>query len=76
MVKEILSRIGDTDFAIPTGDIPRCSHRGSPLIPNVWRNKNFVEKPWLEKYQMLNDFLDAYRGKKMLSLSPALANSV
>jgi hypothetical protein len=30
--------------------------------------KNFVEKLWLEKYDMLNDFLDANRGKKMLFL--------
>jgi NAD-dependent SIR2 family protein deacetylase len=67
-VKEILSRIGDTDFAIPTADIPRCPHCGSPLIPNVRRDKRFVEKPWLEKYEMLNDFLDTNRGKKMLFL--------
>jgi NAD-dependent SIR2 family protein deacetylase len=67
-VKEILSRIGDTDFAIPAADIPRCPHCGSPLILNVRRNKEFVEKPWLKKYEMLNDFLDANRGKKMLFL--------
>jgi NAD-dependent SIR2 family protein deacetylase len=67
-VKEILSRIGDTDFAIPAEDIPRCPHCGSPLIPNVRRSKNFVGKPWTEKYEMLNDFLDANRGKKMLFL--------
>jgi hypothetical protein len=34
----------------------------------VRRTKKFVEKPWLEKYEMLNDFLDANRGKKMLFL--------
>jgi hypothetical protein len=34
----------------------------------VRRTKNFVEKPWIEKYQMLNDFLAANRGKKMLFL--------
>jgi hypothetical protein len=34
----------------------------------VRRDKRFVEKPWLEKYEMLNDFLDANRGKKMLFL--------
>jgi NAD-dependent SIR2 family protein deacetylase len=67
-VKEILSHIGDTDFAIPTADIPRCPHCGSPLIPNVRRDKRFVEKPWLEKYEMINDFLDTNRGKKMLFL--------
>jgi NAD-dependent SIR2 family protein deacetylase len=67
-VKEILSHIGDTDFAIPAVDIPHCPHCGSPLIPNVRRNKNFAGKPWLEKYEMLNDFLDANRGKKMLFL--------
>jgi NAD-dependent SIR2 family protein deacetylase len=67
-IKEILSHIGNTDFAIPAADIPRCPHCGSPLIPNVRRNKNFVEKPWLEKHEMLNDFLDANRGKKMLFL--------
>jgi NAD-dependent SIR2 family protein deacetylase len=67
-VKEILSHIGDTDFAIPSADIPRCPHCGSPLIPNVRRTKKFVEKPWLEKYEMLNDFLGANRGKKMLFL--------
>jgi NAD-dependent SIR2 family protein deacetylase len=67
-VKEIRSHIGDTDFAIPAADIPRCPHCGSPLIPNVRRGKNFVGKPWIEKYEMLNDFLDANRGKKMLFL--------
>jgi NAD-dependent SIR2 family protein deacetylase len=67
-VKEILSHIRDTDFSIPAAAIPRCPHCGNPLIPNVRRNKNFVEKPWLEKYEMLNDFLDANRGKKMLFL--------
>jgi NAD-dependent SIR2 family protein deacetylase len=67
-VKEILSHIGDTDFAIPAADIPRCPHCGSPLIPNVRRSKNFVGKPWIKKYEMLNDFLDANRGKKMLFL--------
>jgi NAD-dependent SIR2 family protein deacetylase len=67
-VKEIRSHIGDTGFAIPTEDIPRCPHCGDPLIPNVRRDKRFVEKPWLEKYEMLNDFLDANRGKKMLFL--------
>jgi hypothetical protein len=34
----------------------------------VRRGKNFVEKTWIEKYGMLNDFLDANRGKKMLFL--------
>jgi NAD-dependent SIR2 family protein deacetylase len=67
-VKKILSRIGDTDFAISAADIPRCPHCDSPLIPNVRRIKNFVGKPWIEKYKMLNDFLDANRGKKMLFL--------
>jgi NAD-dependent SIR2 family protein deacetylase len=67
-VKELRSRIGDTDFAIPPEDIPRCPHCGSPLIPNVRRDNRFVENPWLEKYDMLNDFLDANRGKKMLFL--------
>jgi NAD-dependent SIR2 family protein deacetylase len=67
-VKDILSRIGATDFAAPVADIPRCPHCGSPLIPNVRQNKNFVGKPWLEKYEMLNDFLEANRGKKMLFL--------
>jgi NAD-dependent SIR2 family protein deacetylase len=67
-VKEITSHIGDTDFTIPAADIPHCPHCGSPLIPNVRRNKNFVGKPWIEKYEMLNDFLDANRGKKMLFL--------
>jgi NAD-dependent SIR2 family protein deacetylase len=67
-VKEICSHIGDTDFAMPAADIPCCPHCGSPLIPNIRRNKNFVEKPWLEKFEMLNDFLDTNRGKKMLFL--------
>ncbi|MDR1324967.1 MAG: hypothetical protein LBK00_02905 [Treponema sp.] len=67
-VKQILSHIGDNDFSIPTADIPRCPHCGSPLVPNVRMNKIFVEKPWIEKYDMLNDFLDANRGKKMLFL--------
>jgi NAD-dependent SIR2 family protein deacetylase len=67
-VKQILSHISDTDFAIPSAGIPRCPHCGSPLVPNVRRNKKIVEKPWLEKYEMLNDFLDANRGKKMLFL--------
>jgi NAD-dependent SIR2 family protein deacetylase len=67
-IKQILSHIGDTDFSIPTTDIPRCPHCGSPLVPNVRMNKIFVEKPWIEKYEMLNDFLDANRGKKMLFL--------
>jgi NAD-dependent SIR2 family protein deacetylase len=67
-VKQILSHIGDTDFTIPTADIPHCPHCGSLLVPNVRRGKNFVEKPWIEKYEMLNDFLDANRGKKMLFL--------
>jgi NAD-dependent SIR2 family protein deacetylase len=67
-VKQILSRIGDTDFAIPSADIPRCPHCGSPLVPNVRMNKIFVENPWIEKYEMLNSFLDANRGKKMLFL--------
>jgi NAD-dependent SIR2 family protein deacetylase len=67
-VKKTLSRVGDTDFAIPAADIPHCPHCGNPLIPNVRRNKNFVGKPWMEKYEMLNDFLDANRGKKMLFL--------
>jgi NAD-dependent SIR2 family protein deacetylase len=67
-VKKILSHIGDTDFAIPAEDIPRCPRCGSPLIPNVRRDKRFVGKPWLEKYEMLNDFLYANRGKKMLFL--------
>jgi NAD-dependent SIR2 family protein deacetylase len=65
---DIFSRIGEADFVIPAEDIPRCPHCGNPLIPNVRRNKNFVGKPWLEKYEMLNDFLDANRGKKMLFL--------
>ena len=67
-VKELRSHIGDTDFAIPAVDIPRCPHCNSPLIPNVRRTKNFVENTWIEKYQMLNDFLAANRGKKMLFL--------
>jgi NAD-dependent SIR2 family protein deacetylase len=67
-VKGICSRIGDNDFSIPAADIPHCPHCGSPLIPNVRRGKNFVGKPWIEKYEMLNDFLDANRGKKMLFL--------
>jgi NAD-dependent SIR2 family protein deacetylase len=67
-VKELISRIGDTDFALPAAHIPRCPHCGSPLIPNVRRNDKFVEKPWIEKYQMLNDFLAANRGKKILFL--------
>jgi NAD-dependent SIR2 family protein deacetylase len=67
-VKEIISYIGDTDFAIPSADIPRCPHFGSPLLPNVRRSKKFVGKPWIEKYDMINDFLDANRGKKMLFL--------
>ena len=67
-VKELRSHIGDTDFAIPAVDIPRCPHCNSPLIPNVRRTKNFVEKPWIERYQMLNDFLAVNRGKKMLFL--------
>jgi hypothetical protein len=67
-VKEILSRIGDTDFTIPAAAIPHRPHCGSPLIPNVWRSKKFVGKPWIEKYEMLNDFLDANRGKNMLFL--------
>jgi NAD-dependent SIR2 family protein deacetylase len=32
-VKETLSRITDTDFAIPAADIPRCPQCGSPLTP-------------------------------------------
>jgi NAD-dependent SIR2 family protein deacetylase len=67
-VKQILSHISDTDFSVPTADIPRCLHCSNPLVPNVRMNKNFVEKPWIEKYEMLNDFLDANRGKKMLFL--------
>jgi NAD-dependent SIR2 family protein deacetylase len=67
-VKEILSHIGGTDFVIPSADIPRCPHCGNFLAPNVRINNAFVEKPWIEKYQMLNDFLDANRGKKMLFL--------
>jgi NAD-dependent SIR2 family protein deacetylase len=67
-VQELRSHIGDTDFAVPTADIPRCPHCGSPLIPNVRRTETFVEKPWIEKFQMLNDFLTANRGKKMLFL--------
>ncbi|MDR3173118.1 MAG: Sir2 silent information regulator family NAD-dependent deacetylase, partial [Treponema sp.] len=67
-VKELLTCIGDNDFSIPAADIPHCPHCDSPLIPNVRRGKNFVGKPWMKKYQMLNDFLDANRGKKMLFL--------
>jgi NAD-dependent SIR2 family protein deacetylase len=67
-VKEMLSHIEDKDFAIKTIDIPRCPHCGSPLIPNIRASHSFVEKPWIEKYQMLNDFLDANRGRKMLFL--------
>jgi NAD-dependent SIR2 family protein deacetylase len=67
-VKELRSHIGDTDYTIPVVDIPRCPHCGSPLIPNVRRTEKFVEKPWIEKFQMLNDFLAANRGKKMLFL--------
>jgi NAD-dependent SIR2 family protein deacetylase len=67
-VNKILSNISDTEFAIPAAAIPHCPHCSSPLIPNVRRNKNFVGKPWIEKYEMLNDFLDANRGKKMLFL--------
>jgi NAD-dependent SIR2 family protein deacetylase len=66
IVKQLLSRISNKDFAIKTGDIPRCPHCGKPLIPNIRTSHSFVEKPWIEKYQMLNDFLDAQRGKKIL----------
>jgi hypothetical protein len=34
----------------------------------VRRTEKIVEKPWMEKYQTLNDFLTANRGKKMLFL--------
>jgi NAD-dependent SIR2 family protein deacetylase len=67
-VKELRSRLSDTDFAIPAADIPCCPHCGNPLITNVRRTDKFVEKPWIEKYQMLNDFLAENRGKKMLFL--------
>jgi hypothetical protein len=32
----------------------------------------FVEKPWIGKYQMLNAFLSAQRGKKILFLEPGV----
>jgi hypothetical protein len=69
---EINDHTGDTDFAIPAAGIPHCPHCGSPLVPNVRRNKKFVEKPWIEKYEMLNDFPEANRGKKMLFLEPGV----
>jgi hypothetical protein len=36
-------------------------------------NKNFIEKPRVEKHQMLNDFLDVNRNKKILFLEPCMS---
>jgi NAD-dependent SIR2 family protein deacetylase len=68
IVKQLLSRISNKDFVIKTGDIPRCPHCGKPLIPNIRTSHSFVEKPWIGEYQMLNAFLSAQRGKKILFL--------
>ncbi|MDR1902334.1 MAG: hypothetical protein LBQ88_08660, partial [Treponema sp.] len=68
MIKEILSHIHNSDFAIQTGYIPRCPQCGSPLIPNIRNHETFVEKPWMETYRKMPDLLKAQKGKNLLLL--------
>jgi NAD-dependent SIR2 family protein deacetylase len=68
MVKEILSHMTDTDFAIPAADIPRCPQCGGPLAPNIRYDDTFVDKPWMGQYQRINDLLRANIGKNLLLL--------
>jgi NAD-dependent SIR2 family protein deacetylase len=68
MVKEILFRITNTDFAIPAADIPHCPQCGSPLVPNIRYDDTFVDKPWMGQYQKINDLLHANIGKNLLLL--------
>jgi NAD-dependent SIR2 family protein deacetylase len=68
MINEILSRMTDTGFAIPAADIPRCPQCGSPLAPNIRYDDTFVDKPWMQQYQKINDLLHANIGKNLLLL--------
>jgi hypothetical protein len=47
---------------------PGLSPLRQPLNSQCAAEQKFCREPWLEKYEMLNDFLDANRGKKMLFL--------
>ena len=68
MIQKLLASLGAQDFAIKSEDIPRCLNCGEPLIPNIRRDKTFVEKPWTAKYQNIIELINTHEGKNLLLL--------
>ena len=64
----MLSNIAPDAFSLPDENIPRCQHCGGFLIPNIRNSSAFVETPWIAKYEELNEFVRANKGKNLLLL--------
>jgi NAD-dependent SIR2 family protein deacetylase len=68
IIQKMLASLAPQDFTINPEHIPHCPACGSPLIPNVRRDENFIEKPWIGQYQKLHNFIHARKGKNILLL--------
>jgi NAD-dependent SIR2 family protein deacetylase len=66
MIKEMLLNIAPSDFRLPIEHIPHCPNCGSPLIPNIRNNANFVERHWIKKHRELIDLINVNKSKNIL----------
>lgn len=67
MTERMLARMPRGSTAILSEDVPHCPKCGALLEPNLRKGANFVEAPWLKKYEALSSFLqESKKGKLVL----------
>lgn len=68
MAENMYNHISEDGLRIPTELIPRDPEDGTPLMPWL-RHPGFLEKSmYLKQYAMIRNFLDKWKGKKILFL--------
>jgi NAD-dependent SIR2 family protein deacetylase len=68
IIQAMLAGIDNDSFTIRSHDIPLCPRCGRMLEPNIRKDANFVEEPWMEKYVDLEDFLAKSKSGKLVIL--------
>jgi NAD-dependent SIR2 family protein deacetylase len=67
MIETCLNNMA-SPFEIRVSDIPRCSHCGDYLIPNVRCDFNFVESPHMQNVSRYESFVSNAQGKRLVLL--------